>query len=247
MPISYHQIKKSSITGVLKVQFNLLTTSDPVVLATPVWLDQTSQVQSIETVVQGSVSRTGCKVVSANTARENYYVNVIAIDSDVTEYGALAFTEGAVPKTETQEDIEFSNSLTNPDPVIILTPAWSEQVGFVETQTSSAASETSISSANKAPSGYYVQYAAADRGRASGPSGILETGSVNKGQYRVRVYFSSPFKMLPVVVVSPWWDKQPNGVRYIETIVKITRNYFEVVSGNTGENYFVNWMALSPG
>jgi hypothetical protein len=247
VPIVYQQIQKSN-TDPLEVTFTSLTTPNPVVLASPAWLHQTSQVGSIETVVQGSVSQTGCKIISANAAPENYYVNVVAIDSNITQYGALAFTEGAVAKTSTQEDIDFSNTLTNPDPVAILTPAWSGQVGYVETQISAAASEMSIASSNMAPSGYYVQYAAADRGRISGPSGVLETGSVNKGQYRVRVYFSSPFaKAAPVVVVSPWWDKQPNGVGYVETIVKITKNYFEIVSGNAGENYFVNWMALSPG
>lgn len=246
MAIVYQQIQKTSNADPLEVTFTSLNTPEPVVLVTPVWLNQTSQVGHIETVVQGSISKTGCKIVSANFAPENYYVNVVAIDSNMTQYGALAFTEGAYIKTKTQEDIDFTNTLSNPDPVAILTPTWSGAVGYVETQISAAASEMSISSANMAPSGYSVQYAAADRGRASTANGVLETGSVNKGQYQVRVYFSSPFKMPPVVIVSPWWDKQPNGVRYIETIVKITRNYFEVVSGNAGENYFVNWMALSP-
>jgi hypothetical protein len=247
MAIVYQQVQKTSNSDPLEVKFAPPTGPDPIVLVTPVWLHQTSQVSHIETVVQGSISQTGCKVVSDNFAPENYYVNVVAIDSNVTQYGALAITEGSIPKTSTQEDIDFSNTLSNPDPVAILTPTWSGAVGYVETQISAAASEISISSANMAPSGYYVQYAAADRGRTSGANGVLETGSVNKGQYQVRVYFSSPFKMAPVVVVSPWWDKQPNGVRYIETIVKVTRNYFEIVSGNAGENYFVNWMALSQG
>ncbi|MBZ5489686.1 MAG: H-type lectin domain-containing protein [Acidobacteriia bacterium] len=247
MAIVYQQLKKTSNADPLEVKFTSPTKSNPVVLVTPVWLHQTSQVRYIETVVQGSISKTGCKVVSDNFAPENYYVNVVAIDSDTTQYGTLAFTEGAVAKTSTQEDIDFSNTLSSPDPVAILTPTWSGSVGYVETQISAAASEMSISSANMAPSGYYVQYAAADRGRVSGANGVLETGSVNKGQYQVRIYFSSPFKTPPVVIVSPWWDKQPNGVRYIETVVKVTRNYFEIVSGNAGENYFVNWMALSPG
>lgn len=246
MAIFYQQIQKTSNKDPLEVTFNSLTKPDPIVLVTPVWLHQTSQVGYIETVVQGSVSQTGCKVVSSNFAPENYYVNVVAIDSNITQYGTLAFTEGVVVKTSTQEDIDFSNTLTNPDPVAILTPTWSKPVGYVETQISSAASEMSISSANMASSGYCVQYAAADRGHVSGSNGVMETGSVNKGQYQVRVYFSSPFGVAPVVVVSPWWDKQPNGVRYIETVVKVTRNYFEIVSGNAGENYFVNWIALSP-
>jgi hypothetical protein len=247
MAIVYQQVQKTSKTDPLEVTFSSLNTPDPVVLVTPVWLHQTTQVSSIETVVQGSISQTGCKIVSSNFAPENYYVNVVAIDSNTTKYGTLAFTEGAVIKTSAQEDIDFTNTLTSPDPVAILTPTWPTPVGYVETQTSAAASEMSIASSNMAPSGYYVQYAAADRGRVSGANGVLETGSVNKGQYQVRVYFSSPFKMPPIVMVSPWWDKQPNGVRYIETVVRVTRNYFEIVSGNAGENYFVNWMALSPG
>jgi len=246
MAIFYQQVQKTSNAAPLEVTFNSLITPDPVVLVTPAWLHQTNHVGYIETVVQGSISQTGCKIVSSNSAPENYYVNVVAIDSNTTQYGTLAVTEGAVAKTSTQEDIDFSNPLTNPDPVAILTPTWSGSVGYIETQISAAASEMSISSANMAASGYYVQYAAADRGRVSGPSGVLETGSVNKGQYKVRVYFSSPFGATPVVIVSPWWDKQSNGVGYIETVVKVTRNYFEVVSGNSGENYFVNWMAFSP-
>lgn len=246
MAIFYQQIQKTSNTDPLEVTFNSLSTPDPVVLISPVWLHQNNHVGYIETVVQGSISQTGCKIVSNNWAPENYYVNVVAIDSGMTKYGTLNITEGAIAKTDTQEDIDFTNPLTNPDPVGILTPTWSGQVGYIETQISAAASEMTITSANHASSGYFVQYAAADRGRVIGPNGILETGSVNKGQFRVRVYFSSPFASLPVVVVSPWWDKQPNGVGYIETITKITLNYFEIVSGNSGENYFVNWMALSP-
>lgn len=246
MAIFYQQIQKTSSTDPLEVTFNALSTSNPVVLISPVWLHQNNHVGYIETVVQGSISQTGCKIVSGNSAPENYYVNVVAIDSGMTQYGTLNMTQGAIAKTDTQEDIDFTNTLTNPDPVGILTPAWAGPVGYVETQISAAASEMTITSANHKPSGYFVQYAAADRGRVSGPNGILETGSVNKGQFRVRVYFSSPFAILPVVVVSPWWDKQPNGVGYIETITKITLNYFEIVSGNAGENYFVNWMAFSP-
>jgi hypothetical protein len=245
MAITYQQVQKTA-SGKLNVKFpSPFATSNLIVLLSPVWLNQTNQVGFVETVIQGSISSTGCTISSGSFAPNNYFVNVVAIDTDMQQYGDLNVDASSAAKARPQRDIEFKHRLTSPDPVAILTPSWTSGVGYVETEIFSAASEINVASQNMAPNGYYVQCLAADRGRATGPNGVMETGSANKGLYQMRIYFSSAFVNTPVVVVSSWWDKQPNGVGYVETIVNITPNYFEIVSENSGANYFVNWMAFA--
>jgi len=65
--------------GRLRIQFTKNFTRPPVVIVTPFWQGQNSQVSFIETI--DSVNRNGFTVVS-NNAADNYYINWIAIQQN---------------------------------------------------------------------------------------------------------------------------------------------------------------------
>ncbi|NLY44245.1 MAG: hypothetical protein GX066_09860 [Clostridiaceae bacterium] len=66
-------------TGRLSIQFRKNFTRPPVVVISPYWRGQGSQVGYVETIE--SVSRNGFTVVS-NNAADNYYINWIAIQEN---------------------------------------------------------------------------------------------------------------------------------------------------------------------
>lgn len=222
----------------------------PAVLVTPFWKAEGSSVGSIETVLT-PVTTNGCKISAGNQAN-NYVVNVLAIDPKDTSIGLLGINAGVQPKTQAgQTTINFAETLESNDPVVLLAPQWTSTVGYTEELVSSAASEISTYSQNMAPGGAYsIEYLAADRGASpfQDPSTgytQVETGTYNKtGSGIYRVYFQSPFSAAPIVFLSPWWNGTQGTLGSIETLLDVTNEYFDALSGNAAPNYFVNWMAF---
>ena len=222
----------------------------PAVLVTPFWKAQGESVGAIETVLT-PVTANGCKISSGNKA-SNYAVNILAIDPKDSSIGTLGINAGVHAKTQAgQTTINFPYQMESNDPVVLLAPQWTSTVGFTEELVGSAASEISTYSQNMAPGGTYsIEYLAADRGASSfqDPSTgytQIETGTYNKtGSGIYRVYFQSPFTTAPIVFLSPWWNGTQGTLGSIETLLDVTAEYFDAISGNAAPNYFVNWMAF---
>ena len=233
----------------------------PAVLVTPFWQGEGKPVPSIETVLT-PITPGGCKITSGNQA-SNYYVNVLAIDvqepaltispdNGERSIGRLGINAGAHAKMRAGETtINFASPLKSNDPVVLLAPQWTSPVDYVECLVTSAASEISTYSQNIAPAGAYsIEYLAADRGASSfrDPSTSftqIETGTYNKtGSEIYRVYFQSPFSAPPVVFLSSWWNGTQGKLSSIETLLDVTKEYFDALSDNAAPNYFVNWIAF---
>lgn len=236
--------------GPILVNFPSPFEQAPAVLVTPYWKGQGTPVGSIETVLT-PVTANGCKISAANQA-SNYFVNVLAIDPKDTLIGTLGIQTGVQPKMVAgQTAINFADPLKSNDPVALLAPQWTSPVGFTEYMVASASSEIATYSQNMAPGGAYaIEYLAADRGASSFQDAFtgftqLETATFNKtGSGMYRIYFQSPFSAPPVVFLSPWWNGTQSTISSIETVVDVTNEYFDAVSGNSDPNYFVNWMAF---
>ena len=222
----------------------------PAVLVTPFWKGAGGSVGLIETVLT-PITTDACKISSGNQA-SNYWVNVLAIDPIETAIGILGINAGVQAKMQAgQTTINFADPLKSNDPVVLLAPQWTNPVGHTECLVGSAASEISTYSQNMAPGGAYsIEYLAADRGASSFQDSMtaftqIETGTYNKtGSGIYRVYFQSPFSLPPVVFLSPWWNGTQGNLGSIETILDVTNEYFDAISGNAASNYFVNWMAF---
>jgi hypothetical protein len=236
--------------GPIAVNFPSPFESAPTVLVTPYWKGQGTPVGSIETVLS-PVTANGCKISGDNQA-SNYSLNILAIDPKDTLIGTLGVNAGVHAKMVAgQTTINFADPLQSNDPVALLAPQWTSTVGFVEYMVASAASEITTYSQNMAPGGAYaVDYLAANRGASSFQDSFtgfnqFENGTYNKtGSGMYRIYFESPFVQPPMVFLSPWWNGTQSTVSSIETVVDVTSEYFDAVSGNSGPNYFVNWMAF---
>jgi hypothetical protein len=232
----------------------------PVVLVTPFWKGEGKSVGSIETVLT-PITTGACKISSGNQA-PNYWVNVLAIDlkelglaisaDGKRSIGKLGINAGVQAKMQAgQTTINFADPLKSNDPVVLLAPQWTSPVGYTECLVGSAASEISTYSQNMAPGGAYsIEYLAADRGASSFQDSTtsftqLETGTCNKtGSGIYRVYFQSPFSAPPVVFLSSWWNGTQGNLSSIETLLDVTDEYFDAISGNAASNYFVNWIAF---
>jgi hypothetical protein len=222
----------------------------PAVLVTPFWRGQGESVESIETVLTTNLTDE-CKITSGNEAT-NYWVNILAIEPTLTSIGTLGINAGVQAKMKAgQVTVNFADPLKSNDPVVLLAPQWTATVGYTESLVASAASEISTYSQNMAPGGAYaIEYLAADRGASSFQDATttftqVETGTCNKtGSGSYRVYFQSPFTQPPVVFLSSWWNGTQGTLGSIETLVDVTTEYFDAISGNADSNYFVNWMAF---
>lgn len=232
----------------------------PVVLVTPFWKGEGKSVGSIETVLT-PITTGACKISSGNQA-SNYLVNILAIDpkepalvisaDGKRSIGKLGINAGVQAKMQAgQTTINFADPLKSNDPVVLLAPQWTSPVGYTEFLVGSAASEISTYSQNTAPGGAYsIEYLAADRGASSfrdSTTGFtqIETGTYNKtGSEIYRVYFQSPFSAPPVVFLSSWWNGTQGKLGSIETLLDVTNEYFDAISGNAASNYFVNWIAF---
>lgn len=75
---------------------------------------------------------------------------------------------------------------------------------------------------------------------------VIQAGTTLKaGVGKLTINFPKPFNVIPVVVVSPFWQNVGAQVGNIETIDTVSRESFSLVSGNAGTNYFVNWIAIA--
>ncbi len=233
----------------------------PAVLVTPFWKGAGQTVGSIETVLT-PITAAACKISAGNQA-SNYWVNVLAIDPTETAIGTLGINAGAHAKMQAgQTTVNFADPLKSNDPVVLLAPQWTSDVGYTECLVGSAASEITTYSQNMAPGGAYsIEYLAADRGASSfqvsdgsvistGRDSTtsltqIETGTYNKtGSGIYRGYFQSPFSSPPVVFLSSWWNGTQGNLGSIETLLDVTKEYFDAISDNAASNYFVNWMAF---
>jgi hypothetical protein len=247
MSIDIVQAQRTS--NPIKVTFPAPVEQPPVVLVTPFWKGQGEPVSSIETVTEVTVN--DCKISSANQA-SNYWVNILVIDANETSIGTLGMYAGVHEKVQAgMSTINFPARLKSNDPVALLAPKWTSPVGYSEYVVTSAASEIQTYSKNSAPGGAYsIEYLATDRGASAFQKPFfkysqIETGTYNKtGSGTYRIYFQSPFSVPPVVFLTPWWDGTQSILSSIETVGNVTKEYFEAISGNSGSNYFVNWMAF---
>ena len=236
--------------GAIQVNFPSPFEQAPAVLLTSYWKGQGTPVGSVETVLS-PVTANGCKI-SAGNQDSNYFVNVLAIDPKDTVIGTLGIQAGVHAKMVAgQTAINFADPLKSNDPVALLAPQWTSPVGFTEYMVASAASEITTYSQNMATGGAYaIEYLAADRGASSFQDPFtgftqMETGTYNKtGSQIYRIYFQSPFSAPPIVFLSPWWNGTQSTLSSIETLVDVTTEYFDAVSGNADPSYFVNWMAF---
>ena len=259
MSIYITQQQKTSDS--ILVNFRTPFEQAPAVLVTPFWKGEGKSVGSIETVLT-PITTGGCKISSGNQA-SNYWVNVLAIDPIETGLaisldnrerwiGKLGINAGVHAKMQAgQTTINFAEPLKSNDPVVLLAPQWTSPVGYTECLVGSAASEISTYSQNMASGGAYsIEYLAADRGASSFKDSTtsftqIETGTYNKtGSGSYRVYFQSPFSAAPIVFLSPWWNGTQGNLGSIETILDVTNEFFDAISGNAASNYFVNWMAF---
>jgi hypothetical protein len=232
------------------VNFPTAFAQPPAVLVTPFWKGAAGSVGLIETVLN-PVTTEACKITSGNQD-SNYWVNVLAIEQTETSIGTLGINAGVHAKMQAGlTTINFADPLKSNDPVVLLAPQWTAPVAYTECLVGSAASEITTYSRNMAPGGAYsIEYLAADRGASSFQDSTtdftqFETGTYNKtGSGIYRIYFQSPFSLPPVIFLSPWWNGTQGDLGYIETVLDVTNEYFDAVSGNAAANYFVNWMAF---
>jgi hypothetical protein len=60
----------------------------------------------------------------------------------------------------------------------------------------------------------------------------------------VFVQFTTPFAVTPTVVLTPNF---PNEVTFVDTVTNVSDTGFTINSPNAGPNYYVNWVAITPG
>jgi hypothetical protein len=73
----------------------------------------------------------------------------------------------------------------------------------------------------------------------------IEWGIVRKAKAgALTVEFKRRFADPPVVILTPFWDGQGDGVGFIETLDHVSHGEFRLVSGNAADNYFVSWVAI---
>ena len=220
------------------------TLEQPVVIVTPYWRGG-GTVGYQETIT--SLTPNGCSITSGNAA-DNYFVNVLAVESDITHIGDIKATAGSHQKEEQALEIDFpAGALTSPDPATLLSSHWrgSDQgVGFIDTVDDLAASECRVISGN-ADIRYYTHFLAMDIGIWKDSGQRVATGIVNKTSNGLqRVYFPTAFDTPPTVFVSPWWNNANAAVGSVETIHRVNEHFCEANSANAAANYFVAWAAV---
>lgn len=215
----------------------------PILLMTPVY---TTAVGATDYVAKADSE--SCTISSKNVAAD-YHVNVLAVDSGAGSFGTLKFIAGIQTKIKPEIKIDITNGhLNSRNPVTIISANWkgSGNLGGIDTVDDASKTEISVVSINSA-SDYQVSYISADIGIGTQGGQVLQTGIANKtGGGTLRVYFTQKFSEIPTVFLTPWWNDQGAAVGSVETLLadETTIDYFELTSGNTATNYYVNWMAL---
>jgi len=73
----------------------------------------------------------------------------------------------------------------------------------------------------------------------------VEWGIVRKTENgALTVKFKNRFADPPAVLLTPFWEGQGEQVTNWETLDRVGRDEFRLVSNNAAENYFVSWVAI---
>jgi hypothetical protein len=184
--------------------------------------------------------------ISSGNQGDHYFVNVLAVDANAQSLDGLPISVGSVAKTGSAVSVLVAPPKPSANLLTAYYPGQSG-VGYVETVTSEdfsgdGGTGITINSGNSAAQGYSVNYLSA----APGAIGGVEAGIVNKNGGLQRVYFSKPFEVPPIVLLSPWYDNG-GSVGQVDTISNVTTTYFDIASGNAGANFFVSWVAVPAG
>ncbi len=227
--------------GELDFSFDTAFSETPAVILTPCSSKEIGHVTSLK-----AVSNTGGTLYSDS---HNYQIYMIACDQGHDVIGDVNALAGSVPKSEKSVTISLeAGDLSSPAPAILITTCSGGSVKHVDTVDDSAASECSVISDNTKD--IAINYLAMDIGSGQDESNnMVQSGIYNKtGSGTARVYFSSAFTNPPCVVISPWWDDANDSVGHIDTVTKVTKDYFEFSSDNSTSKsaypFCVNWLAV---
>ena len=157
-------------------------------------------------------------------------------------------------KTDIVCNIAFSQRFSTP-PWVVVTPAWENagrEVGHAETIGRVTQTGVRLYSSNAA-SNYFVSWIAVGYRRGGTDENVnyvqvgdlvIEMGKTRKQSVSVTPRLLAGFVQPPCVQVSPFWDGQRSGVGHAETIGRVARDSFDVLSDNSAPNYFVSWLAV---
>lgn len=228
-------------SGHLSVTFSQ-TFTDPIILVTP-YNENGGGVGSIETIT--NVGTSTCELTS-NNAGEHYYVNVLAIEKGAGELDGTKLISGSKQKDATEMSIYFDPVFTYHHPYVFLSPFWNDGPGPVDRiETVNIDTQSEATAVGFGQDDYFVNYFAMDHGLHAN---CMQIGRVNKTANGLsRVEFPTPFETEPIVFVSPWFNEGNSSVGNIETVTKVTTDYFEFTGDNHGANYYyINWLAVLP-
>ncbi|MXO91905.1 hypothetical protein [Pontixanthobacter aquaemixtae] len=223
---------------------------NPVALLMPWWDAQNAAVGGIPTVTGIEINDgVGTMTVADSNAASNYYLNALLVDPEIDDIHGLRAIANTTPKTSA--GLLTVPGLPDGNDVNMLTPRWDNHhgmVGYAETVSSQKVgdpgpdSEVVTVSTNHA-SDYFVNSISAARNVVPHAA---QSGTAHKVAGDVlRVYFPVPWNNPPVVFCTPYWKDANAQVGSIETINKVTTDYFEVASGNRAGNYYLNWLAVT--
>ncbi|SMB87328.1 H-type lectin domain-containing protein [Desulfonispora thiosulfatigenes DSM 11270] len=76
---------------------------------------------------------------------------------------------------------------------------------------------------------------------------VIDAGSAVKNRTgELNIRFNRRFSSPPIVIVTSYWKGQGSQVSFVDTVTRVNRNGFTVVSDNAASNYYVNWVAVLP-
>lgn len=157
-------------------------------------------------------------------------------------------------KTEAVCNIDFRRRFSTP-PSVVVTPVWENagrEVGHAETIGHVSRTGVRLYSSNAAQN-YFVSWIAVGYLRGGADENvnyvqvgdlIIEMGRTLKQTVSVTSRLLSGFAQPPCVQASPFWDGQRSGVGHAETLGRVARDSFDVLSDNGASNYFVSWLAV---
>jgi hypothetical protein len=228
--------REKETKGDFRLAFGQIYQKPPIVLVTSSYK---KEVGTVETVKE--VRTDGC-VITSGSYGDGYNLNIMVIDSALTNYGGLSLQVGSVSKPEKEARIALKTPLPSNYPTVILTPASTKTVSYVEGVKTVSAKEIVIASSNI---NSQVNYAVCERGMGTVDGQTLMAGIVQRPTDGIqRVFFAQPFASPPVVCLSIWYD---NAVASLHrpTVTATTNEYFEYVLANGDhKNLFCEWMAF---
>lgn len=76
---------------------------------------------------------------------------------------------------------------------------------------------------------------------------VIDAGTaVKKRTGELSIRFNRRFSSPPTVIVTSYWPGRNLEVGHVETVSRVNRNGFSVVSDNAADDYYVNWVAILP-